>query len=146
MKLWVFTCSDSPFEHWLDGFEERFDAWEDGGVRGLAVGRMTFLQDDGTTIPAWAPDPKVYEALGAEVPEQRPRDLTKEKKLHAMLDNAAKRGWRLLIFAGGGPTAHVQDQMNAFPSGTRRHCRRSGRKPLRAGLPPRGRAPGGPTR
>ena len=115
MKLWVFTCSDSPLEHWLDGFEERFDAWEDGGVRGLAVGRMTFLQDDGTTIPAWAPDPKVYEALGAEVPEQRPRDVSKEKKLHAMLDNAAKRGWRLLIFAGGGPTAHVQDQMNAFP-------------------------------
>ena len=115
MKLWVFTCSDSPFEHWLDGFEERFDAWEDGGVRGLAVGRMAFLQEDGTAIPAWAPDPKVYEALGAEVPEQRPRDLSKEKKLHAMLDNAAARGWRLLIFAGGGPTAHVQDQMNAFP-------------------------------
>lgn len=115
MKLWVFTCSDSPFEHWLDGFEERFDAWEDGGVRGLAVGRMTFLQEDGSTIPAWAPDPKVYEALGAEVPEQRPRDVLKEKKLHAMLDNAAERGWRILIFAGGGPTAHVQDQMNAFP-------------------------------
>ena len=115
MKLWVFTCSDSPFEHWLDGFKERFDAWADGGVRGLAVGRMAFLQEDGTTIPAWAPDPKVYEALGVDVPEQRPRDLSKEKKLHAMLDNAAERGWRLLIFAGGGPTAHVQDLMNAFP-------------------------------
>ena len=38
MKLWVFTCNDSPLEHWLDGFKERFDAWEAGGVRGLVVG------------------------------------------------------------------------------------------------------------
>ncbi len=115
MKLWVFTCSDSPHEHWLDGFEERFDAWEEGGVRGLAVGRMEFLQEDGTKIPAWAPDRKLYEAFGAEPPEPRPRDLEKEKKLQAMLDNAAERGWRILIFSGIGPTVHVQDLMNAFP-------------------------------
>ena len=115
MKAWVFTCSDSPFEHWLEGFAERFDAWEDGGVRGLAVGRMAFEQEDGTTVPAWAPDPKVYKAFGAELPDPQPRDLEKEKKLQAMLDDAAGRGWRILICSGVGPTVHMQDQMNAFP-------------------------------
>jgi len=115
MEAWVFTCSDSPLEHWLDGFETRFDAWEEGGVTGIVVGRMAFRQDDGSTIPAYAPDPEVYKALGAEVPAPSPRDLEKEKKLQAMLDNAAARGWRILIFSGVGSTAHVQDQMNTFP-------------------------------
>ena len=115
MEAWVFTCSDSPLEHWLDGFETRFDAWEEGGVTGIVVGRMVFRQDDGSTIPAYAPDPEVYKALGAEVPAPSPRDLQKEKKLQAMLDNAAARGWRILIFSGVGSTAHVQDQMNTFP-------------------------------
>ena len=115
MEAWVFTCSDSPLEHWLDGFETRFDAWEEGGVTGIVVGRMAFRQDDGSTIPAYAPDPEVYKALGAEVPAPSPRDLQKEKKLQAMLDNAAARGWRILIFSGVGSTAHVQDQMNTFP-------------------------------
>ena len=115
MEAWVFTCSDSPLEHWLDGFETRFDAWEEGGVTGIVVGRMAFRQDDGSTIPAYAPDPEVYKALGAEVPAPSPRDLQKEKKLQAMLDNAAARGWRILIFSGVGSTAHVQDQMNMFP-------------------------------
>ena len=115
MEAWVFTCSDSPLEHWLDGFETRFDAWEEGGVTGIVVGRMAFRQDDGSTIPAYAPDPEVYKALGAEVPAPSPRDLEKEKKLQAMLDNAAARGWRILIFSGVGSTVHVQDQMNTFP-------------------------------
>jgi hypothetical protein len=115
MEAWVFTCSDSPLEHWLDGFETRFDAWEEGGVTGIVVGRMAFRQDDGSTIPAYAPAPEVYKALGAEVPAPSPRDLQKEKKLQAMLDNAAARGWRILIFSGVGSTAHVQDQMNTFP-------------------------------
>lgn len=78
MEAWVFTCSDSPLEHWLDGFETRFDAWEEGGVTGIVVGRMAFRQDDGSTIPAYAPDPEVYKALGAEVPAPSPRDLEKE--------------------------------------------------------------------
>ena len=43
MEFWVFTCSDSPLEHWLEGFKQRFDAWEAGGVRGIVVGRMQFL-------------------------------------------------------------------------------------------------------
>lgn len=114
MKLWVFTCNDSPLEHWLDGFKERFDAWEAGGVRGLVVGRMIFRQEDGSSISAYAPDPKVYAAFGEEPPAVGRRDLDKEKQLQAMMDDAAARGWQILIF-GGGNTAQVQDMMNAFP-------------------------------
>lgn len=115
MEAWVFTCSDSPLEHWMEGFEARFDAWEDGGVRGIVVGRMAFRQKDGSTIPAWSSDPKLYKSFGVEPPEAHVRDLDKEKKLLDMLDNAAERGWKILIFSGVGPTVHVQDQMNAFP-------------------------------
>ncbi|MBT3344108.1 MAG: hypothetical protein HN712_01255 [Gemmatimonadetes bacterium] len=115
MKAWIFLCNDSPLEHWIDGYQERFDAWEAGGVTGLAVGRMVFRQDDGSQIAAHAHDPALYAAHGLDAPEQGPRDLDKERKLHAMLDDAARRGWQMLIFAGGGPTARVQDLMTAFP-------------------------------
>ena len=114
MKCWVFTCSDSPLEHWMDGFEQRFDAWEAGGVQGLVVGRMQFLQTDGSRIGAYAPDPKVYADFGEEAPAPGPRDREKEKRLQAMMDNAAARGWSILIF-GGGTAAQIQDQLNTFP-------------------------------
>ena len=42
MKAWVFLCNDSPLEHWMEGYMERFDAWEEGGVTGLVVGRLIF--------------------------------------------------------------------------------------------------------
>ena len=90
MEAWVFTCSDSPLEHWLEGFEARFDAWEDGGVRGIVVGRMAFKQEDGSTIPAWSSDPKLYKIFGVAPPEAHDRDLDKEMKLHDMLDNVAE--------------------------------------------------------
>ena len=115
MKAWVFLCNDSPLEHWMEGYEKRFDAWEAGGVTGLVVGRMQFRQDDGTSVRAWAPDPTIFAAHGEEAPESGPRDLDKEKQLHAMLDDAAGRGWPMTIFAGGGTAAHIQDQMQAFP-------------------------------
>jgi len=115
MKAWIFLCNDSPLEHWMEGYRQRFDAWEAGGVTGLAVGRMQFRQDDGTPVRAYAPDPTIYAAHGEPPPEESPRDLDKERQLHAMLDDAAARGWPMLIFAGGGPTAHVQDLMRAFP-------------------------------
>jgi hypothetical protein len=114
MKFWVFTCNDSPLEHWIDGFKQRFDAWEAGGVRGIVVGRLQFKQADGSIIRAYAPNPKTFKALGEESPEPGRRDLEKEKQLQAMMDDAAARGWHIMIF-GGGSTAHIQDMMNAFP-------------------------------
>ena len=118
MEFWVFTCSDSPLEHWLEGFKERFDAWEAGGVRGIVVGRMQFLQADGTRISAYAPDPKVYAAFGEAAPEAGARDLEKEKQLQAMMDDAAARGWPIMVFGAGGSPAAVQDLVNTFPQVT----------------------------
>ncbi|MBT4097161.1 MAG: hypothetical protein HOM68_14910 [Gemmatimonadetes bacterium] len=115
MKAWIFLCNDSPLEHWLEGYKDRFDAWEAGGVTGLAVGRMQFLGDDGQSVRAYAPDPTIFTAHGEQAPEAAPRDPEKEKLLHAMLDDAAGRGWQILIFSGAGSSAHMQDLMAAFP-------------------------------
>jgi hypothetical protein len=115
MKAWVFLCHDSPLEHWMEGYKTRFDAWEQGGVTGLVVGRMIFRQEDGTNIKAYASDPKIYSARGEETPEDGPRDPVKEKALHAMLDDAAGRGWPILIFGYGGSPAQLEDLSQAFP-------------------------------
>lgn len=68
MKAWVFLCNDSPLEHWMQGYQERFDAWEDGGVTGLVVGRMLFRQPDGSGLRGYAPDPKIYAEHGEQPP------------------------------------------------------------------------------
>ncbi len=115
MEAWIFTHNDVTLEHWMADFESTFDAWEEGGVRGIVVGRMQFRQDGETRIPAWRPDPKVYESFGVEPPAPAPRDPEKEKRLQAMLDNAAARGWHIMIFNGYQGLAGTQDIMNAFP-------------------------------
>lgn len=133
MESWIFL--HFPIElwvrRWIDNYEQIFDAWEDGGVRGLAVGRLRFLQPDGSFIRAFAPDPKVYEAFDVTPPPEEPREPEKEKILQKILDNAAARGWSIMIFdvpGGGGQrppeedpfgevhlAAAAQDLMNAFP-------------------------------
>lgn len=133
MESWIFL--HFPIElwvrRWIDNYEQIFDAWEDGGVRGLAVGRLRFLQPDGSFIRAFAPDPKVYEAFGVTPPPEEHREPEKEKILQKILDNAAARGWSIMIFdvpGGGGQlppeedpfgevrlAAAAQDLMNAFP-------------------------------
>ena len=80
MKFWVFTHSDQPLEHWLKGYQQRFDAWEEGGVEGIIVGRMQFKQDDGSIISSYPVNTKLYAEYGVEPPEETPRDLEKEKK------------------------------------------------------------------
>ena len=133
MESWIFL--HFPIElwvrRWIDNYEQIFDAWEDGGVRGLAVGRLRFLQPDGSFIRAFAPDPKVYEAFDVTPPPEEHREPEKEKNLQKILDNAAARGWSIMIFdvpGGGGQrppeedpfgevrlAAAAQDLMNAFP-------------------------------
>jgi hypothetical protein len=129
-----------PLEHWLANYQNTFDAWADGGVRGIVVGRLFFYPQvpadvasyHGATLPAFAADPKVYKAYGVKPPADVPRDPMKSKQLQAMLDNAASRGWEILLFGldlwhGGsrpveedpfdtvGFAACVQDTLNAFP-------------------------------
>ena len=109
MNCWIFA--HNPFEYWMEGFKERFDAWHDGGVRGLVVGRMQF--DGGA---CWTPDPRVYERFGESPPDPPAAiDREKERRFHAMLDDAAGRGWPVFIFGAGTSKGSLQDLSNAFP-------------------------------
>jgi len=129
MTAWIFC--HNPLERWMDDHTRIFDAWAEGGVRGIIVGYMQFVGVDGKAQPTFAADPKVYRAFGVTPPPESPRDGAKERRFHAMLDDAARRGWEILVFGvsprGGalppaedpfgavGYAATVQDTMNAFP-------------------------------
>jgi len=141
MVPWVFL--HNPLERWMSDYQRTFDAWEEGGVRGILVGYVRFYQGvtpfeksygyqyTGVQLPTYAPDPKVYAAFGVAPPRQEPRQPEKEKMFLAMLENAASRGWEVLFFGPGqsggsrplsedpynaiGFAAAVQDTMNAFP-------------------------------
>ena len=83
------------------------------------------------SIPIFEANPKTYESLGVDPPPKKPRDLKKEKLLHAMLDDAVSRDWNVLAFSvpgGGGHrpleedpygsvgfVAQVQDIVDAYP-------------------------------
>jgi hypothetical protein len=132
MTPWMFILN--PFERWgpmLDDFEGVFDLWQEGGVRGIVIGRLVFTAADGSTVPTFAHDPEVYSGFGVEPPPPQGRDLPKEKRFVAMLDNAAARGWQVMVFevhrnGGGRPAeedphgavqlaAAAQDVMQAYP-------------------------------
>ncbi len=114
MNFWIFTHSMAPFDHWIDGHQERFDAWHEAGVRGIVVGYMRFTLPDGSSVPAWTPDPAVYAAHG-ETPPEGPRDAEREARLRQMLDSAADRGWQVMIFGAPMTPATLRDLANAFP-------------------------------
>ena len=69
MKCWIFVFN--PLERYMANYKHIFDAWEEGGVRGIVVGRMFFMEDDGSRIPAFPQDtqslcrPRVRSARGA---------------------------------------------------------------------------------
>ncbi len=129
MTAWMRI--NNPLERYMSDYKQTFDAWEEGGVRGIAIGRMYFVQPDGKTLPVFPADPKVYERLGVSPPPATTRDQEKEKVLRAMLDDMARRGWEVLFFSnprmGGsrplkedpyqvvGFAAGVEDAMQAFP-------------------------------
>ncbi|MCC6591091.1 MAG: hypothetical protein IT168_30680 [Bryobacterales bacterium] len=129
MQAWIFM--HSPLERWMNNYTRIMDAWHEGGVRGIGIGYMNFVQPNGSPIPTYEANPKTYEAFGLTPPPAGPRDPAKEKLLHQMLDYARKRDWEILIFAsvrgGGGKkpnedpygaisyAAGVQDMMNAYP-------------------------------
>ena len=103
MPLQPWMRIGQPLETVMDDYERIFDAWESGGIRGLVVGRMLFADDQGKcTIPAFPSRPEAYTARGLEPNNRESKsDPVKEKRLHAMLDNAKGRGWHILIFAPG---------------------------------------------
>ena len=73
---------------------------------------MRFVESDGSSKRAFAPDPKVFESFGVSPPELEAYDAEREKVLHQILDDAAGRGWRILFFAlpgGGGNRPREED-------------------------------------
>ena len=129
MEAWIFV--HDPLERYLDDYKRTFDAWEAGGVRGIVVGYLRFVGENGENLPTFYSDPGVYKSFGIAPPAEGPRDPKKEKKFQAMLDDAASRGWHIMTFyAGGGGgslpieddphgvisyAARIQDTMNALP-------------------------------
>lgn len=112
MKFWVFAFN--PLERYMVDPKRVFDAWEDAGVRGLVVGRMFFMGDDGEMIPAYRQNPAAYRRFGQEAPEPEAFDADKERALARMFDDVKARGWPLFIFGGGGP-AQVQSLIDRYP-------------------------------
>lgn len=129
MEAWIFV--HDPLERYLDDYKRTFDAWEAGGVRGIVVGYLRFVGENGENLPTFHSDPAVYKSFGIAPPAEGPRDPKKEQKFQAMLDDAASRGWHIMTFyAGGGGgslpieddphgvisyAARIQDTMNALP-------------------------------
>jgi len=130
-----------PIEQWLTDYQRTFDAWADGGVRGIVIGPLHFYdevprfdftyQRPGARFPTFAPDPQIYRSYGVAPPQAGRRDPEKEKQLQGLLDNAASRGWEIMAFgpgiSGGGKplqedpfsavglAAGIADTMRAFP-------------------------------
>jgi hypothetical protein len=93
---WIFV--QDPLERWLDEYPTTFDAWHDGGVRGIVVGYLRWRQDDGSMVPCFPVDPAAYAAFDVPLPPETPRDNAKEARFAAMLDDAVGRGWDVLFF------------------------------------------------
>ncbi len=116
MKLWMDVMRD--LEYLLVDYQPILDAWEAGGVDGLVIGPMVFASDKlvlGTHVvgsgsapqATFAPNPRVYAALGVE-PPPAPADASPDKRarLERVLTDIKQRGWSLFIFqacSGAGP-------------------------------------------
>jgi hypothetical protein len=129
---WIFV--QDPLERWLNDFARTFDAWHEGGVRGIVVGYLRWRQGDGSMVPCFPADPNAYRSFGVPLPPATPRDLEKEERFSALLDDAAARGWEILLFGprtnsrpgpsqplpgdpfGAAPyAAGVQSALSAYP-------------------------------
>jgi len=130
-----------PLEQWLDDWPRTLDAWEEGGVKGLVIGPLTFYKQvprfdftyarAGDRLPTFVADPKIYQRYGLIPPPAAATDPKKEKQLKDLVANAAGRGWEILFF-GPGQTgrakspeqdpfgalslaAGIEDTMQAYP-------------------------------
>ena len=109
MALVPWIRIGQPLEAVMDDYERIFDAWEEGGIRGLVFGRLLFDDGDGNyTVPAFQSSLEPYRSRRIEV---SPRDLAcdpgKERLLHAMLVEAKRRGWGVMVFCPGFGTAEA---------------------------------------
>ena len=78
MEAWIFV--HDPLERYLDNYKRTFDAWEAGGVRGIVIGYLRFIDENGQSLPTFHSDPAVYKSFGIAPPAEGPRDPKKEQK------------------------------------------------------------------
>ncbi len=125
MALTPWIRIGQPLEAVVDNYEQIFDAWQLGGIRGLVFGRMTFADEQGQfTIPAFKGDTAPYEKRGikAELNDTLLQP-EKEKRLRAMLADAKSRGWTVMIFAPASGTISAQGlPPEQDPYGTQLHA------------------------
>lgn len=107
MEVWMRI--GQPIEPVMSDFKRIFDAWEEGGVRGLVVGRLVLADGEGKfTVPIIPVKPEAYQKRGMEPGERPGPDAEKERQFHRMLDDARARGWPVLVFCPGQGTAHAR--------------------------------------
>ena len=125
MALTPWIRIGQPLEAVMSDYERIFDAWEQGGIRGLVFGRLVFADEQGqSTIPAFKGDPAPYQKRGLKA-ELRdvPLQPDKEKLLHAMLADAKNRGWTVMIFAPASGTIAAEGlPLEEDPYGTQAHA------------------------
>ena len=125
MALTPWIRIGQPLEAVMSDYERIFDAWEQGGIRGLVFGRLVFADEQGqSTIPAFKGDPTPYQKRGLKA-ELRdvPLQPDKEKLLHAMLADAKKRDWTVMIFSPASGTIAAEGlPLEEDPYGTQAHA------------------------
>ena len=125
MALTPWIRIGQPLEAVMSDYERIFDSWEQGGIRGLVFGRLLFADEQGQcTIPAFKSDLAPYQKRGLKAKLRNvPLQPDKEKHLHAMLADAKKRGWTLMIFAPASGTIAAEGlPLAEDPYGTQLHA------------------------
>ena len=125
MALTPWIRIGQPLENVIDDYERIFDAWQQGGIRGLVFGRLTFADEKGQfTVPAFEGDTTPYEKPGLKAQlNDTLLQPDKEKRLRAMLADAKARGWTVMIFAPGSGTISSQGlPPEEDPYGTQLHA------------------------
>ena len=160
MALTPWIRIGQPLEAVMSDYERIFDAWEQGGIRGLVFGRLVFADEQGqSTIPTFKGNPAPYQKRGLNAQlRDVPLQPDKEKLLHAMLADAKKRDWTVMIFSPASGTIAAEGlpleedpygtqatrrvlggHLRGFPGSRRRHRRWLDRVALRADVSPRQR-------
>ena len=125
MTLTPWIRIGQPLEAVMSDYERIFDAWEQGGIRGLVFGRLVFADEQGqSTVPAFKGDPAPYQKRGLKAQlRDVPLQPDKEKLLHAMLADAKKRGWTVMIFSPASGTIAAEGlPLAEDPYGTQLHA------------------------
>ena len=121
MALEAWVTIFQIFDEFLDDYTRIFDAWEDGGVRGLVIGWTSFQNAEGNfTVPGFPPNPKVYRDRGLEPNDREVKtDPAKYERFLALLDDAKARGWPILIFSPRGGTGAKPLPLEEDPYGAK---------------------------